>query len=250
MSHLLVKVSRKFAEKNTYTKLKAMMVLNTLAQHSNQDLVTSLASAIEELRNSVDDKVAREFFALQGIEEAAVLATTAEELEAVHLTRLYTSYVFALLHAKQNVFSFTTANFTEVVDNEDESSVEEHVVGLVDLLQRSVEISACASHSATPLNAQCRSIVALDQKWIVSELQKGYEKDSSSLTPHLERVPDLRDRLVGAGFAFSSAHGPSIVSAVADASLKNNTVERAESVSRTASGLPLTKSKPKPIKAL
>lgn len=212
-------MSRKFAEKNTHTKLKAMMVLNTLAQNPNRDLVESLSSALEELRKSEDDKVGREFFALQGIEEAAALASTAAELEAVHLTRLYAPYVFSLVQTKSLMDAFNAANDTAA------AGIEEYTRQLVDLLVRSVEVSASASHPATPLNAQCKSIIALDQKWIASELQRVHEKHSSLLSAHVRRVPELEKHLREAGFGFTSDQNTLTVSPVSSATPKNDTVE-------------------------
>jgi len=230
MAHLLAKLSRKFAEKNSYTKLKAMMVLNTLAQNPNRDLVESLSSALEKLRGSArDDKTGREFFALQGIEEVAALASTAAELEAVHLARLYTPYVFDLIHAKSSMHALNTTNDTEVAVRGKDPSLEEYTDELVHLLIRSEEVSVSASHPATPLNAQRKSIVTLDQKWIVSELQRVHGKETSVLDARLRRVPDRKRLLNEAGFVFTGDQDPSAVFSVTNNLPKGVAAERVAS---------------------
>lgn len=187
MVSLLVKFSRKLAEPNVYTKLKAMVVLHKLMEIVKEKARAGLLMSVQSLRVEMDEKFGAPFFSLDAIEDAAGLAGSVAEIEAVELARVYARYVFDFMDAKG---SKSTAAATATSIN-----ITEEVQALLSLLEQSEEVEKCCKRANTKLNKQALESIKDDRTWILSELKELYKYvEAGNLRGEVEAVLKQSDR--------------------------------------------------------
>ena len=174
MVSLLVKFSRKLSEPNVYTKLKALLVLHRLMENVKEKARAGLLLSVQSLQSEMDDKVSTTFFSVDAIEEAASLAASVAEIEAVELARVYGRYVFDYLDAKGSKAAAAATAHSIDVDGQAEA--------LLSLLEQSSEVERCCKRAATKLNKQVLDSVKDDRAWTVTELSDLYKVRGSSHT--------------------------------------------------------------------
>ena len=171
---LLVKLSRKFAESNVYTKLKSVLVVHRLSLGVSGKAREVLLNTLVSLRSEKDEKTDDVHFAEESIEHAATDATTVAEIQAVEFARSYTSYLFELLHLRSSG-SGSDSCVPEIVD---ESSAVTNIFSSAKVL-RLLEQSQALEEStvrlmSTLLGQQCIVAVQEDRQWLLEELQQIY----------------------------------------------------------------------------
>lgn len=204
---ILVKLSRKFAEKNVFTQLKSVIVLHTVMQSLVEpEAQTAWSTAIESMCEERDEKMNCNFFALSLIEETGSCANTAMELETTELARQYIPYVFDIIALRQPVVK----GGRKVIDSD--RIVVERVKKLLTVLQQNEDIQTFGSHEQQllehELHRQCMEKLAVDYVWLVEELKKVYV--SNILQEEVQLEGAVEAWLLKANPSFTLAKRPMI----------------------------------------
>jgi hypothetical protein len=175
MISLLVKFSRKFAESNVYTKLKAILALHKLMENVKDKAQTGLLKSVRSLRAEADEKTGALFFAPGSIEEAAGRAGNVAEIQAVELARVYSAYVFDFIDTKGTSSLLAEgAGKKKGVKGVVVSDAAARTSQLLGLLEQGDEVEECCVRTKSPLGTQCLDAVIEDRTWVDTELTKLY----------------------------------------------------------------------------
>eukprot|EP01035_Chromulina_nebulosa_P037287 gene37287-50324_t len=101
LTSVLIKLSRKFMEPNSYTKLKAMLIVHKiLLSISKEKKSFKIVQALEALRKETDEKFDMSFFSAESLENVVGSADTVAEATAVDLAIAYSKYVLDFIDYK------------------------------------------------------------------------------------------------------------------------------------------------------
>lgn len=169
---LLVKISRKFAEPNVFTKVKALLALHRLAHLIEPRALTALAQSVASLREEDDQKTQTPFFCLDSVTQAASGAESVGELEAVELAASYAACVLDLLSAR----SGAARKPSKILKKKNKSSpsgtgpfTDEQ---LSQLLQSLESVDRTAKRIDTPLTEQICEVLQDDKVWVRRKLDE------------------------------------------------------------------------------
>ena len=100
---VLIKLSRKFMEPNSYTKIKAMLTVHKLLLNVDERAAFKLIQSLEALRKETDEKLGFPFFSAESLENIVGSADTVAEATAVDLAIAYSHYVLDFIDYKVNI---------------------------------------------------------------------------------------------------------------------------------------------------
>jgi hypothetical protein len=154
---LLIKLSRKFSEKNVFTQLKVLHAIHYVVQKAEIEAQREWARAIRSIRKEKDEKSGKLYFEDDAIEEAAKYVENSIELESVEIGRQYPQYLMGMLEARliQKV-----------------GMTNESIDKLCQLYSNASSIESMCSKVATPLAEQCLEYLRVDKQWILSIVAK------------------------------------------------------------------------------
>lgn len=173
---LLVKLSRKFAEPNIFTKVKALWTLHRLLVASPSKVQVALSKATTSLQQEIDDKIKQQFFAVESVDDAGATAQTVSELKTVQLARVYASYVFNVIHLRNKL---GVGGKSKRLSRSSVSVVDQWVVPLLlDVIESGEQVESKAvalagnERDMSPLVTQVVEVVRSDRSDAVAKLRK------------------------------------------------------------------------------
>jgi len=173
------KISRKLFEPNIYTKLKSLIIIHKLIEHSDHGARNAIMECINSLQKEQDPKTGQLYFSFETIEEMGKAATNVQELEAVEFTKGYASYVFDFVALR--------GDKTPLIQKPDENA--DRILQLVELgesLENKCKSSTGQSlapggkmSSNFKITHECLDRIKDDRTWAIKQLQKLSEVSSS-----------------------------------------------------------------------
>lgn len=180
---LLAKLSRKLAEANVFTKIKALLALQHVVQRADDTSSLVWVKAILDMRREHDEKAGDAFFSPESIERAA--PSTAQELAATQLARLYAEHVFGHME---------TLSRLAHVSAKDPISAAEEAQGLLSVITAAEAVQGIAVDVETALSRQCLQAMQEDRAWALGLLKAVYEARRDELRGEL--LQEVEDALL------------------------------------------------------
>ena len=171
---LLAKLSRKYYEPNSFTKIKSFLSMHKIIEKTSSKAQNAITQSFQTLKQEVDEKVGSTFFSLDSIDQIASRAGNVAELQFVELTRLYSSYVTDLIELKSDIIQSSTASTKSVIKNKNKVIVNK-AEQIINLLEQSELVEKNCKLVVNPLSKQCLEAVREDKARLIKDLKDIYE---------------------------------------------------------------------------
>jgi len=176
---LLAKFSRKLAEDNVYTKLKALMSIHRLMQYCDSGAKAAVAKCMRSLRKEYDAKTDLNFFAEECVEEAPTTAATVAELEASDLLLAYADYVYDYVTLRGGVGA-------------KRDSDEAKASKFLKLIATSHAVEDRCKATSGKCSKECLGAILDDRQWMTKQLEKlqldKLRRDADSVAASVEEL--------------------------------------------------------------
>ena len=173
---LLAKLSRKMAEPDRFTQLKAVFTLHYLMTVPIDEARKAIRICVEVLRSVHDERVNDLFFSSKSFDSAPYSPSLSFDEDMAKLTTDYLSYVLDLIDLKGE-------------DHESYEPAAECAERFRRLLHAGVNIEENYRHLGFKRTVrQCVDALQTERKWILSHLVKLYEVDSILMNSHNQDV--------------------------------------------------------------
>jgi hypothetical protein len=159
-----VKLSRKFAEHNVFTQIKALYILHLVSEKVEEKAKTVWRNAVLSLRDEFDEKLGQNYFAAESVNSSLSSLTTVQELNAAEFLRYYSDYLFHFMEYQQ-----------KKITKQISSSVPDTSNDLSYLLEGIKKIRSMTSDLA--VLQWTTELIINDEKDILFELTTMYEKN-------------------------------------------------------------------------
>jgi hypothetical protein len=163
-----MKLSRKFAEPNVFTQIKALFILHRVSTQVEQNAKTEWCNALLSLRKEHDEKLGQNYFAIESVSSSASSLSTVQELKAAEFLRCYSVYLFNFMEYQQKKLMKQTL-----------PSVSDTWSSLSELLEGTKKVRSVAPDIS--LFRQITELLIKDENDILKDLTAFYEKNYQQL---------------------------------------------------------------------
>jgi hypothetical protein len=163
-----MKLSRKFAEPNVFTQIKALFIVHRVSTEVEQNAKTEWCNALLSLRNEQDEKLGQNYFAIESVSSSGSSLSTVQELKAAAFLRCYSVYLFNFMEYQQKKLMKQTL-----------PSLSDSWSSLSELLEGTKKVRSAAPDIS--LFRQITELLIKDENDILKDLTAFYEKNYQQL---------------------------------------------------------------------